>query len=482
MGDREELQELRRLAELEARASNQPAQASPPMADVIYQSAVKGMANLPDLPVTIWNLAKTGAAAMHPQIKEYATPTAPPVRTFLQEHGILKQEREPQTGPQRIVDAMVQAGVGSAFAPGSTLANIGTGLASGGAAGLTKEVTGSDLAAAAVGMATPFVARGMAAKPSPLDTPTRQAVLERAKAEGYTFPPTAIRPNFVNERLESIGGKAAVGQDAAMRNQAVTNALAARALDLPEGTPITEGVLKAVRASAGKPYELLAQQSPRAAAMIERLRDARAEASQNFTYYYKSGNPQALRDAQAAEKSAAVLEKALEKIAQPIQVPTGPNTTQMVNLVDEMRKGRATIAKTYDIEKSLNLGDASVDPRMLARLQDQGRPLTGELKTIAETTAAFRPFMREGAMIPQPGVSGTDAAASALLGTMGYGAAGGPAGLMAAGLPLLRGPARALALSPHYQRFFAQPVQPPPPWSDAAMQSALVGQAIAKRE
>ena len=78
--------------------------------------------------------------------------------------------------------------------------------------------------------------------------------------------------------------------------------------------------------------------------------------------------------------------------------------------------------------------------------------MTGELATIGKMANSFKDVMREGGNVPSPGVSGTDAAASALLGVAGA-AGGGPMGLLAGGLPLLRGPARNLVLSPAFQKF-----------------------------
>ena len=85
--------------------------------------------------------------------------------------------------------------------------------------------------------------------------------------------------------------------------------------------------------------------------------------------------------------------------------------------------------------------------------------MTGELATIGKMAGAFKQSMREGGNVPASGVSGTDAAASALLGVAGA-AGGGPMGILAGGLPLLRGPARNLVLSPGYQQFATQGLSP----------------------
>ncbi len=111
-------------------------------------------------------------------------------------------------------------------------------------------------------------------------------------------------------------------------------------------------------------------------------------------------------------------------------------------------------AKSYDIERALNLGDSTVSAPIIGRQLDKTGTAgkSGALSIIGKMAEAFPSVMREGGRVPSPGVSGTDAAMSAMLG-VGGGAAAGPAGILAAGLPLLRSPARNLVLSPAYQKF-----------------------------
>src|SRR6185436_19833858 len=107
-------------------------------------------------------------------------------------------------------------GVGTAISPASGIAgvarNIGMGIASGTAAGMTKEGTGSDLAAMAVGMATPFAVRGAfssGANAPLLRNPVKLATAQEGMAAGYVVPPSYLKPSFSTNRIESISGKAA---------------------------------------------------------------------------------------------------------------------------------------------------------------------------------------------------------------------------------------------------------------------------------
>lgn len=446
----------------------------PSMVDVALNAVPKGVANLVNTPVALWNLAKSTAASMHPQIKEYATPTPNYPMQGMEAIGLVDQNKEPQTAGQRILDTAIQAGVGAAAGPGGLVRNVATGLTGGAAAQTTKEVTDSDLAAAAVGIATPFAVRGMTMGNRPSANPVRDQTLKEGQAAGYVVPPTEVRPSFLNNRLESIAGKAAVRQEAVARNQGVTNALAAKALGLPPDTPLTESTLAAVRDQASQPYKQVAAMSPMAKSALEKLQEARFEASDAYKFYQRSGDPAARKTAAALSTKAEMYEKAIEKIAQQAGAP---------DLVKELRDGRKLIAKTYDVEKAMNLGSADISAPVIGSQLDKAgvAAKTGELQTIGKFQQAFPRFMGEGARSPQAGVSGTDSAMSAGLGLGGYGALG-PAGVAAAGLPLLRGPARSLALSDWYQKRLGLPPVPPEALGDTAIRSGLIANAIAQRQ
>ena len=78
-------------------------------------------------------------------------------------------------------------------------------------------------------------------------------------------------------------------------------------------------------------------------------------------------------------------------------------------------------------------------------------------------------------MIPSPGVSGTDTIVSAGLGIGGY-MAGGPTGAaLGAGVPLLRTPARNIALSKMYQNRL---LREPESVSTLAYQGSLAGKSL----
>lgn len=296
-------------------------------------------------------------------------------------------------------------------------------------------------------LATALADKGAKAAQLESQNAVRDATLAAAREEGYITPPSAVRGSWLNKRIESIGGKAAIGQEAAARNQGVTDALARRASGLAPDEAISETALTAASRKAAAPYREVSAQSPEAAAALDAWRAANLEAKLQFTHFNKSGDPAAYKAAQAAQAQAAQSLDQIEAIAR-----DAGNT----GLVQALKQARVQIAKIHDVERALNVGSGSVDASVLGRALDRGAPLTGELKTIAQFQQAFPSYAREASRIPTPGVSKSEALASALLALGGYGAAG-PVGAVAGTLPLLSGPARSLALSPAYQKLMASP-------------------------
>jgi hypothetical protein len=200
----------------------------------------------------------------------------------------------------------------------------------------------------------------------------------------------------------------------------------------------------------------------------EQLKQARHESHAWYKRYDRSADPSDLAKAKTFETVATSLEHDIELVAKAAGKP---------DLLKELKAARQLIAKTYTVERALNVGDGNVSAAVMGRMLDQGKPLTGELKLIGRFAQAFPSVAREGAKVPSPGVSGTDAAATAILGTMGYGQMG-PPGVMAAGLPLLRGPARRATLSETIQNRL---VRPQAPLRSTILKSTLAGRELTER-
>ncbi len=359
--------------------------------------------------------------------------------------------------------AGIAKGVGAAIPAAGTLGKILQGGAIGAATAAAQPVAPSpdfwtDKAVqtgtgAALGAVIPSVGSAITSmRGTPQMNPTKAATLAEGQKAGYVIPPSTVNPSWLTNRLESIGGKAAVGQEAAKRNQEVTNALVAKSLGLPKDTTVTPELLSDFRSQQGKVYEDISKISGDAKNALNELKQARHDSKVQWNFYNKSGNPEALTAAKNADGLAEMATDELEREAR---------EAGRSELVKELASARVKIAKSYDVSRALNAASGEINAPTLGRLfaKRGEKSMTGELATIGKMAGAFKPSMREGGSVPSSGVSGTDAAATALLATMGGGAAGAP-GVLAGGLPLLRGPARNLVLSPGYQQFATQGLSP----------------------
>lgn len=361
--------------------------------------------------------------------------------------------------PEKIADGADAAGGYVAEATGSP--------AAGAAANTALQAVPSVLARGAV---RPVNARAARINAETAAERSRNAVrdetLRRAQAEGLKVAPSAINTSAVNTLLESIGGKAAVGQELQRRNQVPVDRIAREEAGLRPDQPLTEGNLEAVRGAAAQPYREVSALPPVPStnpmagqfgiprnavdpmAALQELRQARRDANVNYRHYQRTADPAALTRYEELTARAQALDQSLETAAQ---------ASGRVDLIPMLRAARQQIAKTYDVERALNVGGGNVDARAVGGALDRGAPMTGGLETIGRFAEGIgRPYVRDINAVPTPGVSAVQPLASAALG-IGGAAAAGPAGLLAAGLPLARGPVRSMVLSDWYQRHMAQP-------------------------
>jgi hypothetical protein len=218
--------------------------------------------------------------------------------------------------------------------------------------------------------------------------------------------------------MEGVAGKVSTAQNASARNQQITNQLTAKSLGLPKDTQITPEVITGLRTKAGeaytnlglsgqviadksyinalddiaKPYVTAMQgfpdappspvinlvqslKSPRfdASSAVEKIKQLRTSADDAF----RTGNSDIGR---ASKKAADAIENALE---------THLNKTGQSDLLNKFRDARQLIAKTYTIEKAANTTTGTIDAKKLAAQLQRGKPLSGELKSIAQFSQAF---------------------------------------------------------------------------------------------
>lgn len=439
--------------------------------NALYKGAASAADTLLNTPTNIANLgiAAYGAAKGALGGKDLPEPMQSPdyIRRGLQSIGLIRSNIEPQGTRERIVDVAGQAAGGSVAMPGAGLQNVLRNAALGGLSGVisqgTTEATGSPIAGQIAGMISP-AAYGKAAQLATQKVSKADA-LQTANAErtantlqgmeaGYVFPPSINRPTMLSRALESLGGKAAVSQEAKIRNQEVTNQLVRRDIGLNENQPITENALEKLREKYSQPYKDVSELPPLTVwnshltqsntfnpkQMVDDLKTTRAEANKYYKAYSRDLQPETLKQAQSFKAQASQLEADLERVAQEANKP---------KLVNQLRQARQQIAKTYTVEDALNVGATNVSARDLGRNLDKGVPLSGNLKDIALFAEANPNYVGESSTVSTPGVSLLDAYASA--------AGMASKNPMLGGLPLLRGPARSLVLSAPYQKAFAKP-------------------------
>lgn len=308
----------------------------------------------------------------------------------------------------------------------------------------------------------------------------QDAVAANAKDAGYVIPPSQTNPSIVNKALEGLSGKISTAQSASIKNQKVTNEMAAKALGLPEDAQITKDVLANIRSQAGQAYNAVKgvgtiQADPQYAAALGNITQKFQGASKDFPELAKNevqdivasvNKPsfgadsavdaiQILRDKasgayakgdkmlgkayrEASDAMEGLIERNLQAAGQPAQ-----------SLLDSFRNARQMIAKTYSVESALNNSTSNVLANKLAAQLGKGRPLSGELKQIGQFGQSF-PKAAQEVTSSMPGVSPLD-----FFGAGGLSAAtGNPlAMLTVAARPI----ARSVILSKPYQNALATP-------------------------
>jgi hypothetical protein len=315
----------------------------------------------------------------------------------------------------------------------------------------------------------------------------RDEILRESRKAGFVVPKSETGGGTLNNLMESIAGKAALKQEAAIRNAETRRQLAAKSVGLPVDEVITPDALRTLRtqqADVGyKPIEqtgllnwtpdyqtsmkAIDTQIGRPSARVESLRNpevsklvqdldvdqiAGKEVVDLIKNLRETGNKSAYanygvdplkKDLGKAQIKAAT---ALEDLAeQNLAIRGNPGAAKA------LREARTKIAQNFMVEKSLN-GAGDVSAKEFVKAAKKGIPLSGEQKQIADFAQRFPKFSGDLASTPAPDVSATNAMSMPLLGAATSGASGNPAGWLAAGLPLLRDPMRSILLSNRYQQ------------------------------
>jgi hypothetical protein len=328
---------------------------------------------------------------------------------------------------------LIGAGVGGATTEGDALERL-QGAAFGAAGGAAGKKVGEWAGSGARWLANKATDRFTTAEAA---SAGRMGAAQAAADAGFVVPPADLRPGAFTEALSGLSGKIKTAQVASARNQVQTNALARRALGLADDAPITADALAAVRADAGKAYDAvrgagtitadqrygdaldalgaanrnvmpefpgvarsdvpgfvsgLKKDSFDASTAVDAIRLLRARADQAF----RGGDSEMGRAAKGAAKEIeALIERNLDaaSMAQTaISQSMGrlrPEGRAPGVLLADFRDARQLMAQTYTVEKALNSVTGDISAPVLARELAKGKPLSGELRDIAEAATSF---------------------------------------------------------------------------------------------
>jgi len=314
-----------------------------------------------------------------------------------------------------------------------------------------------------------------------LSTPRTPAVLDRkqqiaqaAIAQGATLPPTQVNPSILNSILEGISGKQTTQQVASIKNQAVVNTQARKALGLADDVEITPQVLQDYRSVKGQAYDAL-RANPNYYAdkpflndinakfaeiqkrglvksgdelnllnelkqlrfdgdgLVEKIKVLRSDSDVNF----RSDKPDQIRLAQVQKFAAKQLEELAERNLTKFNQP---------DVMSNFRQARQDIAKSYTIEKALNAATGDVSGAKLGQRAAAGKMVPSELQALADAAASYSKAFQNPAVIGSvPYISPLDLATAAI-------ASASTANPMVMGAALTRPALRAGITSGMYQR------------------------------
>jgi len=251
----------------------------------------------------------------------------------------------------------------------------------------------------------------------------REKVLQQAGEAGYSVPRSNIKQSFLTNLGERFGGKQAIEATAQAKNQPITNKLAAKALGLRDDAVITPEVLTGIRSEAGKAYEVLKNVGDLKAdkQYMEALKDISKKYSGASKDFPELSKPEVQNLIRALGKSKISSEGAIEQIknlratasdlfrkgesgmgrayresADALEDLMERNIEPKFGkkALDSYREARKLIAKTHTVEDALSGTGGNVDASQLAKMLDKGKPLSDELRKIAEFASNFPKLSR----------------------------------------------------------------------------------------
>jgi hypothetical protein len=316
---------------------------------------------------------------------------------------------------------------------------------------------------------------------------------QKGISAGLRVPPSSVSPTGMNRFLESVAGKQNTQQTMSFANQERTNAIAREALGLAEDTPLTAATLKNYATSQyAQGYEPIKQVGMMQAG--KEFDDALNATVQQYTgkgtipatekqeiiklvdshrsLGFDSGDAinaiKTLRE--DADKAFRAGDNALGKTNRALadayenEISRNLAKTGQNDLLGAYQTARQNIAKSFTVGKAIKEGTGDVSAQKLGSDLAKGKPLTGDMRTVAEFANAFPKAMQTTAQTGSPGVHNlVPTLGAGLGGASGYMASQDPQSIaggatVGALLPfLLRGGANKAMMSDTMQKFAVTP-------------------------
>lgn len=237
----------------------------------------------------------------------------------------------------------------------------------------------------------------------------KDAALATAREAGYVIPPADVKSSVINETLNGLSGKIKTAQVASQRNQQVTNDMARKALGIADDAPLTPEVLDQFRKQVSQPYRDISgmgefnaaganlpkgvkinegidplmmgkTQKVDAAELVSAWKQSNHDATAYYRAYGRDANPETLAKAKAASAAAKEIDNFLTDAL---------SKAGKGDAVEALKDARRQIAKSFTVEKALNGTTGDVNAQVLAKELAKGKPLSGELLTVAQAAQAF---------------------------------------------------------------------------------------------
>ncbi len=287
----------------------------------------------------------------------------------------------------------------------------------GGIVGAPGEALGMLTDPAGVAMA------GMAPARATTQEAVRRGTARRGMEAGYSMPPSQVRGTPAGDLMQGLSGSGKVEQALVLKNQRATDALARRALRLPEDAPLTREAISSFIGTTSEqgyaPLDRLANINMRGLPYTRELENIALKYANPSKDFPGVAAPEIAAEVAAykvpqfsGESARLILRNLHDKTDDAFrqgQGRLGSALKEVANVIEDniardlKRRGksaadilgtyedtRRTLAKAYQIRNAIKEGGGSVELHKLSGELQRGAPLTDELRTMAEFGNTYR--------------------------------------------------------------------------------------------